>query len=100
MLPLVDTWDVVLAEDAVLPVTVAEAEPPAFAAAALPKPKNAVGNPACLYKASRPGGKRPAAAAAAAAAGLDKLLNSLKIDHFSYHFTMCFLTCVSRKKVN
>lgn len=44
------------------------------AAAPLPRPKNAVGNPACLYKASRPGGKRPAAAAAAAAAGLDKLL--------------------------
>ena len=50
--------------------------PPAAAAApaALPRPKNAVGNPACRYKASRPGGKRPAAAAAAAAAGLDKLL--------------------------
>ena len=52
------------------------APPPAAAAApaALPRPKNAVGNPACRYKASRPGGKRPAAAAAAAAAGLDKLL--------------------------
>ena len=54
----------------------AAAPPPAAAAApaALPRPKNAVGNPACRYKASRPGGKRPAAAAAAAAAGLDKLL--------------------------
>ena len=52
------------------------APPPACAVApaALPRPKNAVGNPACRYKASRPGGKRPAAAAAAAAAGLDKLL--------------------------
>ena len=52
------------------------AEPTEAAPAPPPRPKNAVGNPACRYRASKPGGKRPAAAAAAAVAGLDKLLKT------------------------
>ncbi len=55
------------------PAAAAEADP---VPPAPPRPKNAVGKPACLYRASRPGGNKPAAAAAAAAAGLDKLLRN------------------------
>ena len=72
-----DTWGVVLA-DVDPGVLGAEGADPAPAPAP-PNPKNAVGKPAWRYRASRPGGKRPAAAAAAAAAGLDKLLKILKI---------------------